>query len=60
LFSGFKTLIFKAQNEVYAFILRGDVTINIQALKQPDGIGIWGVDRLSIKADSHAEFLRMK
>lgn len=47
-------------NGVYAFILSGDVTINGQALNKRDGFGIWEVDKLSIKADTDAEFLLME
>lgn len=47
-------------NGVYAFILKGDVTIDGQALNTRDGFGIWEVDKLSIKADSDAEFLLME
>jgi redox-sensitive bicupin YhaK (pirin superfamily) len=46
-------------NGVYAFILSGDVTINGQALNKRDGLGIWDVETLTIKADSNAEFLLM-
>ncbi|PBQ34614.1 hypothetical protein CNR22_23495 [Sphingobacteriaceae bacterium] len=46
-------------NGVYAFILKGDVTINGQKLNQRDGYGIWDTDKLSISADSDAEFLLM-
>ncbi len=46
-------------NGVYAFILSGDVTINGQALNTRDGLGIWDVETLTIKADSNAEFLLM-
>jgi quercetin 2,3-dioxygenase len=50
----------KAQgNGVYAFILSGDVTIEGQALETRDGLGIWGVDHISITAESDAEFLLM-
>jgi redox-sensitive bicupin YhaK (pirin superfamily) len=45
---------------VYAFILSGDVTINGQELKPRDGFGIWDIDKLSVKADSDAEFLLME
>jgi Pirin-related protein len=44
-------------NGVYAFILSGDVTINNQELKSRDGFGIWDVDKISVKANSDAEFL---
>jgi len=46
-------------NGVYAFILNGDVTINSQQLKPRDGFGIWDIDKITIKADSEAEFLLM-
>ncbi len=46
-------------NGVYAFILSGDVTINGQALNTRDGLGMWDVETLTIKADSNAEFLLM-
>jgi len=47
-------------NGVYAFILKGDVTINDQPLKTRDGFGIWDVDKLFIKADTNVEFLLME
>lgn len=50
----------KKGNGVYAFILKGDVTINGQALNTRDGFGIWDVETLSIKADSDAEILLME
>jgi redox-sensitive bicupin YhaK (pirin superfamily) len=45
---------------VYAFILSGEVTINNQELNSRDGFGIWDVDKLSLKADTDAEFLLME
>jgi quercetin 2,3-dioxygenase len=50
----------KSGNGVYAFVLKGDVTINGQALNTRDGLGIWDVDTLNITADSNAEFLLME
>lgn len=47
-------------NGVYAFILSGDVTINGQLLNTRDGFGIWDVDKLTVKAESNAEFLLME
>ncbi|MFA7229362.1 MAG: pirin family protein [Melioribacteraceae bacterium] len=44
-------------NGVYAFILKGDVTIDGQQLNTRDGFGIWDTDRISIKADSDSELL---
>lgn len=47
-------------NGVYAFILKGDVTINCQTLNERDGLGIWDVETLDIKADSNTEILLME
>ena len=47
-------------NGVYAFILKGDVTINGQELNERDGFGIWDVETLDIKADSATEILLME
>lgn len=46
-------------NGVYAFILKGDVTVNGQQLNTRDGFGIWDVKELEIKADTDAEILLM-
>jgi hypothetical protein len=40
--------------------LSGDITINNQELNPRDGFGIWDTDKLSVKADSDAEFLMME
>ena len=47
-------------NGVYAFILSGEMNVFSQALKSRDGIGIWDVDKFSVKADSDAEILLME
>ena len=47
-------------NGVYAFILSGDVSINGQSLNTRDGFGIWDIDKITIKADTDAEFLLME
>jgi quercetin 2,3-dioxygenase len=47
-------------NGVYAFILKGDITINNQELKPRDGFGIRETDALAIRADTDAEFLLME
>ncbi len=47
-------------NGVYAFILKGDATINRQSLNARDGFGIWDVGGLSIMADSDLEILLME
>ncbi len=47
-------------NGVYAFVIKGDVTINNQSLNKRDGFGVWDTDKISIKADSDAELLLME
>lgn len=47
-------------NGVYVFVINGNVTVNKQALQTRDGLGVWEVDSLSIKADSDAELLLME
>jgi hypothetical protein len=59
---GFSTQykIKKAGNGVYAFVLKGDVTIEGNDLNTRDGLGIWNADAISIKANSQdAEVLLM-
>ncbi|CAM3536200.1 pirin-like protein [Flavobacterium saliperosum S13] len=52
---------FKKQgNGLYVFVLNGDVTVNEQALNRRDGFGIWNTDKITIKANSEAEFLLME
>lgn len=50
----------KEKNGVYAFILKGDVTVNGIKLDTRDGLGVWDIDTLSITADADAEFLLME
>ncbi len=50
----------KEGNGVYAFVLKGDVTINGQQLNTRDGFGISDVKELNITADSDAEILLME
>jgi redox-sensitive bicupin YhaK (pirin superfamily) len=49
----------KEGNGVYAFILKGNVTINGQELNTRDAVGISGTDILKIQANTDAEFLLM-
>ncbi|OUJ72285.1 pirin family protein [Hymenobacter crusticola] len=44
-------------NGVYAFVLRGAMTINGQPLGPYDGLGSWGEDSLQIQTHSSAEVL---
>jgi redox-sensitive bicupin YhaK (pirin superfamily) len=51
----------KSGNGVYAFILKGDVTIDGTALNERDGFGIWNTDKFSFEANSQdAEVLLME
>jgi redox-sensitive bicupin YhaK (pirin superfamily) len=46
-------------NGVYAFLLKGTMTINGQPLEARDGFGIWDTDKIEIQANSDAEILLM-
>ncbi len=46
-------------NGVYAFIIRGRVTIDGELLEARDGMGIWNIDRFQILAEENAEILLM-
>ena len=51
----------KKGNGVYAFIIKGDVSIEGNNLNERDGLGIWDSDTISIKANSkNAEVLLME
>ncbi len=50
----------KEKNGVYAFILKGNATINGQTLNERDGYGIWDIATLDIQGDSDAEILLME
>ena len=49
--------IHKEGNGVYVFVLKGNVTVNNQALETRDGLGVYETDTLNIKADTDAEIL---
>jgi hypothetical protein len=48
------------RNGVYVFVLKGDATVNNQSLNNRDGLGVWNVSQLDIKADSNTELLLME
>jgi redox-sensitive bicupin YhaK (pirin superfamily) len=50
----------KKMNGVYAFVIEGDITINDQKLNRRDGMGIFGIGKLEITANSDAELLLME
>ena len=47
----------KPENGVYAFVIKGDVSINDVQLNERDGLGITEATTLNIKADSDTELL---
>ncbi|HEX7413841.1 MAG TPA: pirin family protein [Bacteroidia bacterium] len=50
----------KKGNGVYVFVIKGDITIDGQALNERDGLGIWNTTKIKITANSpHAELLLM-
>ncbi len=49
------------RNGVYAFVIKGDITVNGNTLNERDGLGVWDVDQLAITANSQgAELLMME
>jgi redox-sensitive bicupin YhaK (pirin superfamily) len=50
----------RTKNGVYAFVLNGQLNINGQLLNSRDGLGIWDVAQLDLKAASDTEFLLME
>jgi redox-sensitive bicupin YhaK (pirin superfamily) len=46
-------------NGVYVFVLKGNVKVNDQQLNVRDGLGLWNINKISVKADTDAEFLLM-
>ncbi|MES2486536.1 MAG: pirin family protein [Bacteroidota bacterium] len=51
----------KKGNGIYAFIIKGDVTIGGIALNERDGLGIWDTDTITLRANSQdAEVLLME
>jgi quercetin 2,3-dioxygenase len=50
----------KQGNGVYAFMIKGEASINGQDLMHRDGLGIWDVDELEVKATEESEILLME
>lgn len=50
----------KKSNGVYAFVLKGSLEINDQALEARDGYGLWDIDSIRLKASADAEVLLME
>ena len=47
-------------NGVYVFVIKGNATVEGQALSQRDGFGLWDTDKFSMKADSETQVLLME
>ena len=47
-------------NGVYAFVIKGDVTINGQELNERDGYGLWNLSEIDIEANSDTDVLLME
>lgn len=47
-------------NGLYIFNLSGDIKVGEQALNTRDGYGLWNFEKVTISADSEAEFLLME
>ena len=51
----------KKGNGVYAFIIKGDATIDGNSLNERDGLGIWDTDKISVIANlQNTEVLLME
>src|SRR5579862_1543412 len=51
----------KKGDGVYAFVLKGDIEVQGEALNERDGFGIWNTDQISVRANSQdAELLLME
>ncbi len=50
----------KEGNGVYAFVIKGDVTINGEKLETRDGLGIWDTAKLDIQVTEGAELLLLE
>jgi quercetin 2,3-dioxygenase len=50
----------KEGNGVYAFVIKGDVTIDGEKLETRDGFGIWNTNKLDIQVTKGAELLLLE
>jgi quercetin 2,3-dioxygenase len=50
----------KPGNGVYAFLLKGELTINGQKLSTRDGLGVWDTGSIKLTASSNSEILLME
>ncbi|MBI3519465.1 MAG: pirin family protein, partial [Bacteroidetes bacterium] len=47
-------------NGVYIFNLSGNLQVNDQLLNDRDGFGVWDIEKITLKAETNAEFLIME
>ncbi len=47
-------------NGLYVFIIKGGATINEKKIEKRDGMGIWGIDKIEIKANTNSKILIME
>ena len=50
----------KKGNGVYVFVISGSAFVSGQLLNKRDGMGVWDVDKINIKAESNCELLLME
>ncbi len=56
-----KTYKFKGEKTgLYVFVINGELRLQNHTLSPRDGLGIWNVDEVTIKAESSSEFLLME
>jgi redox-sensitive bicupin YhaK (pirin superfamily) len=48
------------ENGVYLFVISGQLNIENEPLSSRDGMGIWDIDKIRMKADSESEILIME
>jgi len=49
----------KKENGIYIFVISGSVFVNEELLDQRDGIGIWDIQKITLKAETNCEVLLM-
>lgn len=50
----------KKGNGIYLFVISGSVFVEDQLLNKRDGMGIWAIDKIKIKAEAKSEILIME
>ncbi|MBI2270070.1 MAG: pirin family protein [Bacteroidetes bacterium] len=50
----------KKGNGIYLFVISGSVFVEDQLLNKRDGIGVWAIDKIKIKAEATSEILIME